>query len=271
MAETNERERTRWNDARWTSLWPKREMLTREVTRYLIEAAALRPGERVLDIGSGGGGTSLAAGNAVFPSGSVVGADISGPLVALAVRRADAAGAVDVRFQVVDVQTAQVPGGPFDVAISQFGVMFFEDPVAAFANIRAQLRPEGRLAFATWQPVEKNRWIAWKAIERWMPEAPPPPPGVPATGPFQLADPAYTVPMLESAGFVDVRGKEYELVVEAPPSSVVDDDEVEARGVPEEHRAEAQAALDAHLAQFAVDGETSRFPIAFQILTARVA
>jgi ubiquinone/menaquinone biosynthesis C-methylase UbiE len=271
MAEMNERERARWNDARWASLWPKREMLTREVTRYLIEAAALQPGEQVLDVGSGGGGTSLAASDAVFPSGSVVGADISGPLVALAVRRADVAGAVDVRFQVVDMQTGQAQGGPFDVAISQFGVMFFEDPVAAFANIRAQLAPTGRLAFATWQPPERNRWLAWKAIEQWIPAPPPPPPGRPATGPFQLADPAYTVPMLEAAGFADVRRVEHELVVDAPPSSVVDDDEVEARGVPEEHHAEAQAALDTYMAQFAVDGETSRFPIAFQILTARVA
>ena len=90
--ETNEAERRRWNDARWTAVWPKRERLTDAVTAYVLDAAALQPGERVLDVGSGGGKTSIAAARAVGPTGAVVGADISTPLRALAERRAVESG-----------------------------------------------------------------------------------------------------------------------------------------------------------------------------------
>ena len=114
-------------------------------------------GERVLDVGCGGGRTSLAAGEAVGMAGYVVGADISEPLRALADRRAQEAGAKNVSFRQVDMQTDTVPGGPFDVALSQFGVMFFDEPVTAFGNIRAHLKPGGRLAFACWQTGERIR------------------------------------------------------------------------------------------------------------------
>ena len=110
--ETNEAERRRWNDARWTEVWPKRERLTDAVTAYVFAAAALQTGERVLDVGSGGGRTSIAAARAVGPTGAVVGADISVPLRALAERRAAESGADNIAFCTVDVQADTVPGGP---------------------------------------------------------------------------------------------------------------------------------------------------------------
>jgi SAM-dependent methyltransferase len=269
MPETNEAERTHWNDARWTAVWPKRERLTTEVTAYVLRAAALQTGERVLDIGCGGGGTSLAAASAVGPDGAVVGADVSVPLLGLAGGRAAAAGVQNVQFHVVDVQLDPVPGAPFDVAISQFGVMFFDEPTVAFANIRAQLVPGGRLAFACWQEPEKNPWLIYSVINEWVPTPPPLAPGKSPTGPFALADPTRTTGILEAAGFADVRRTTYEIAVETSPDTVLDDDQLTVLGVPGANLAEAQARVDAHMAQFALTSELSRFPLAFQVFTAR--
>src|SRR6202042_1616139 len=135
-----------------------------EVTAFLLDAAALQPGEQVLDVGCGGGKTSLAAARGVGPEGAVVGADLSTPLTTLASRRAAEAGVENVTFRVVDMQTDTVPGGPFDVALSQLGVMFFEEPVTAFGNIRSHLKPGGRIVFACWQTMERNPWFFAPAI-----------------------------------------------------------------------------------------------------------
>jgi SAM-dependent methyltransferase len=264
----NEAERQRWNDARWAALWPKRERLTDAVTAYVLAAAALGPGERVLDVGSGGGKTAIAAAQAVGAGGAVVGADISVPLCALAAGRAAEAGVANVTFCTVDVQTDAVPGGPFDAAISQFGVMFFEEPVTGFANIRAHLVPGGRLAFACWQSPEQNPWLFASAIAAFVPPPPPPEPGKSPTGPFALADPERTTGILRAAGFVEIRRTPHEITVEAPRDSVVDDDQLEFMGVPEDQLAAAQAALDAHMRQFVVTPEVSRFPLAFQVFEA---
>ncbi|MEO9175861.1 MAG: methyltransferase domain-containing protein [Gaiellales bacterium] len=268
--ETNEAERTHWNDARWTAVWPKRERLTTEVTVYVLRAAALQPGERVLDIGCGGGGTSLAAAAAVGPDGAVVGADVSVPLLGLAGGRAADAGVRHAQFHVVDMQLDPVPGAPFDVAISQFGVMFFDEPTVAFANIRAQLVPGGRIAFACWQEREKNPWIIYGLVAEFVPPPPPPPPGKSPTGPFSLSDAARTTGILEAAGFVDVRRTTYEISVETPPDTVRDDDQLTVLGVPDGNLAEAQARVDARMAQFVVSPGISRFPLAFQVFEARV-
>jgi SAM-dependent methyltransferase len=135
----NEFERRRWNDESWAALWPRRERLTDKVTEYLLAALALRAGERVLEVGSGGGKAALAAAEAVGGKGAVVGADLSAPLNRLAEQRVSEAGAGNVMFCLADVQTDTVEGGPFDAAMSQFGVMFFDEPIVAFSNIHAHL------------------------------------------------------------------------------------------------------------------------------------
>jgi SAM-dependent methyltransferase len=266
--ETNEAERTRWNDARWTAVWPKRERLTDAVTTYVLDAAALQPGERVLDVGPGGGRTSIAAARGVGPTGAVVGADISTPLRALAERRAVESGAGNITFCTVDVQTDSIPGGPFDAAISQFGVMFFEEPVIGFANIRAHLVPGGRLVFACWQSSQQNPWTFFPAIAEFVPPPPEPAPGKAPTGPFALADPVRTTEILRSAGFVDTKRTPYEITVDAPRDSVVDDDQLEAMGIARDRLAAAKAGVDAYMGQFAVTPEMSRFPLAFQVFEA---
>lgn len=267
--ETNELERRRWNDQQWATLWPKRERLTDRVTAYLMDAAAPAPGEQVLDVGCGGGRTSVAAARLVGADGAVVGADVSAPLLELATRRAGEAGAANLTFAVVDMQTDSVPGAPFDLAMSQFGVMFFDEPETAFANVRAHLKPGGRLAFACWQEAEKNPWFFAPALAELLPPPPQPGPGKSPTGPFALADPERTAGILTSAGFTDVRRTTQELSVETPPDSVVDDAQLTFMGVPPEQLQEIRSAVDAHMQQFLVGPGTARFPLAFQIFQAR--
>jgi SAM-dependent methyltransferase len=268
VVEANELERQRWNDVRWTEVWPKRERLTDAVAAFLLDAAALGAGDRVLDVGCGGGKTSLAAAEAVRGGGMVVGADISGPLVALAGRRAAEAGAANAAFHVADMQTDTVDGAPFDVAISQFGVMFFDEPAAAFANIRSHLRPGGRMAFACWQVAERNPWFFAPAIASLLPPAPAPPEGKSPTGPFVLGDPEHTLALLRSAGFEDVGSTAHDIVVDVPPDSIVDEGQLVFIGIPAERLAEARDAVDRYMQQFVVGPMLLRIPLAFQIVRA---
>jgi SAM-dependent methyltransferase len=264
----NEVERQRWNDDVWTAVWPKRERFTDAVTASVLQAAALQPGERVLDVGSGGGKTSQAAGRLVGPEGAVVGADISVALCELATGRASDAGAANVTFRVVDMQTGALEGEAFDVAMSQFGVMFFDEPATAFANIRAHLKLGGRLVFACWQAIERNPWFFAPALAGLLPTPPPPAAGKSPTGPFQLADRERTSEMLRAAGFADVRSTEHNVDVDVPEDSVVDKAQLAFMGVPPERLEEAMAAVSDYMSQFVVSPTVSRFPLAFQVFEA---
>ena len=132
-----------------------------------------------------------------------MGADLSAPLGALAEQRAREDGADNVEFRRLDMQTDRIPGDPFTVAISQFGVMFFDDPVAAFGNIRAHLAPDGRIAFACWQRLEDNPWHFASAISEFLPSPPPPPrapPPPPPSPPPQRGGPRSTPPPPSAGG-----------------------------------------------------------------------
>lgn len=267
-AEANLGERQRWNNETWVELWPKRERLTSLVTPALLAALALSPGERVLDIGCGGGASTLSAGEIIGSSGRAVGADISQPLVGLARRRADHARAENVSFRVLDVQTAHVGGGPFDAAMSQFGVMFFEDPVAAFTNVRSHLVRGGRLAFACWQEMSANPWFPAVALAGIV--APPlaPAPGGNPTGPFALADPDHVRDLLTEAGFAGVAVAAREITPEVPPDSVIDDAQLVLMGIAEDRMDEARTRVEEHYARFRTETGLWRLPLAYQIVTA---
>src|SRR5579864_7546372 len=105
----NDGERRRWNDERWTTYWPDREELTAPATPMVARHLAPAPGQRVLDIGSGGGRAAIAWARAVGATGRVVGADLSAPLVELATERAAEAGASNVSFVVADAQVDRIP------------------------------------------------------------------------------------------------------------------------------------------------------------------
>ena len=155
----------------------------------MLEAARLQPGERVLDVGCGRGASTVEAAECVAPSGLVVGVDISATMLQAARARSAAAGLHNVELLEADAQVHAFDPGSFDVVISRFGVMFFDDPQAAFANLARALRPGGRLHFVCPQDPLKSEWVAVafgaavKATGR-APEVGQP--GAP--GPFAFAD-----------------------------------------------------------------------------------
>jgi SAM-dependent methyltransferase len=165
--------------------------------------AALQPGERVLDVGCGCGDTTVELARRVAPGGSVLGIDISAPMLARARQHAAAEG-VTARFELADAQTQALPPASVDVLFSRFGVMFFADPVAAFTNLRGALRRGGRLAFVCWQSLPENPWM-FVPLGAALQHLPPPPlPAPDAPGPFALADATRVRAILERAGFRDV-------------------------------------------------------------------
>jgi SAM-dependent methyltransferase len=257
----NDNERQRWNDGRWTETWMAREQLTAVVTSDLLNALELQSGERVVDIGCGGGEQSIAAARRVEP-GPVLGVDLSTALTSIARERALQAVVGNVSFAVADAQTDEL--GAFDVAMSQFGVMFFDAPLTAFANIRASLVVGGRLGFACWQELARNPWHTAPALR---PFVPPPPPGGP--GPFSLGDRAATESMLAAAGFVDVASVDHVREVETPTAALFDPRQLEVAGIAAERIAEARDAVVAHLAPFSSGAGLYRFPIAFRVVTCR--
>jgi SAM-dependent methyltransferase len=191
-----------WNDAAGQTWAEMQEGLDRQLAplgRAALTALAPRRGERILDIGCGAGQTTLELAAAVGPEGSVVGVDISRPLLDVARRRPAPLG---VNFLEADAQTHAFPPGGFDAAFSRFGVMFFADPAAAFANIRRALRPGGRLAFICWRPLPLNAimTVPMAAAAQHLPE-PPPTADPAAPGPFALADPDRVRTILGEAGF----------------------------------------------------------------------
>jgi SAM-dependent methyltransferase len=234
----------------------------------LLEHLQLKPGERVLDIGSGAGITTIAASSLVGETGEVIGADISAPLVSYSTQRAADEAILNVRFVVADVQEEQIPGAPFDVALSQFGVMFFESPQTAFGNIRRQLREGGRLGFACWQVAENNKWHLSRALGPFLPPAPPPAPGTSAVGPFSLGDPEHTKGILAEAGFHDIAHTPLDLVANVGSDAIVDEDQLVFLGVAEDRLPAAREAVAAHLAQFERPDGRYDAPLAVQIFIA---
>jgi SAM-dependent methyltransferase len=266
----NQAQRRNWNsDARITA-WLRREPLTATVTATLLPHAALVSGERVLDVGCGGGRTTIGAARRIGTEGEALGADISAPLAQLARHRAERGGVTNARFALADMQTTRLDEAPFDVAVSQFGVMFFDESVTAFANIRAHLRRGGRLAFACWQAESDNPWYPNAAIRPFVPPTPEPGPGKNATGPFTLADPRYTTGVLAAAGWTAIERMPYRQTVPVE-REVLEHDRAYLRflGVPEDRLAEAEAAGERHLAGLRRDDGRYDAPLAFQIITAR--
>lgn len=270
----NEAEIRRWNDQRWTDAWPDRERLTESVTPYLLEAAGPQPGQRVCDIGCGGGGLTIALGRAVGPEGEAVGYDFSSALLDLARLRVRECGADNVRFVEADVQAVQGVEAPFDLALSQFGVMFFDEPTAAFVAINRHIVPGGRFVFACWQGAEQNPWHVGTALRRLVPPPRIPEAGKSPVGPFALGDDEYVREMLEAAGYVSVRSTAYHTTVRAPASAVVGGDLLSLMGVPPGREDEAVDIVAAHVAQFAVGvdggaGDLYDYPLAFRVYEAR--
>ena len=196
-----------WNKQagpKWVAEGAQMDTLLAPLGLAAIERAAPRAGERVIDVGCGLGQTSLQLAARVGPTGSVLGVDISTPMLERARERARAERVTQVRFENADAQTYSFPPASFDLVFSRFGVMFFADPVAAFANLARALRPGGRVTFVCWQAFAQNPWMRdpLGALAKHVPMPPPAAPDAP--GPFAFADAARVRGILERAGFADV-------------------------------------------------------------------
>ena len=197
----------------WSELaptWLELEDQMEEVGGFPGELAMdrleLLPGQRVVDLGCGSGRTMLELAGGVGPGGEVTGVDISAEMLARGRERAARLGVGNVKFLHADAQVHDFGEDRFDAAYSRFGVMFFTDPVAAFANVRRALRPGGALSFVCWRGVFDNEWmlIPGAAVAE-VTGSLPPMPGPDELGPFSLADPARVRAVLGAADSARLR------------------------------------------------------------------
>ncbi len=194
-----------WNGPvglRWLAYNDWLDERTAAYGRAAFAAAAPQPGESVLDIGCGAGATSFELARAVGASGSVAGVDVSAPLLGRARERAAAQG-MNVEFREADASRPGFAAHSFDLLYSRFGVMFFDDPTAAFAELRKTLKPGGRLAFACWQGPQLNDWyeLPLAAIADLVERTPV---DTRQPGPFALSDADRVREVLGEAGFAQI-------------------------------------------------------------------
>jgi SAM-dependent methyltransferase len=187
------------NGQRWTDRQAEQDVLLAPVTQALIDRAVPRAGERIIDVGCGCGGTSMALASRVAPTGFVLGVDISGPMLARA--RQLAPKGLPVDFVLADATVYPFDPEHFDLLVSRFGVMFFAEPAVSFSNLRRALRPSGRMAFACWREPRENPWMMapLQAIYQHVPKLPPQGPEDP--GPFAFASEERVHRILGEAGF----------------------------------------------------------------------
>jgi SAM-dependent methyltransferase len=175
-------------------------------TPALLRAAALAPGHHVLDVGCGTGLITRTAARIVTASGHAHGVDLSSPMLELARQRAADEHLTNVSFTQADAQVHSFES-TVDVIVSRHGAMFFDDPVAAFANLADALRPGGRIVLLVWQAFERNPFLhrILGALTPGRDTARPPADGRPS--PLSFADPDRAEAVLAAAGFgaVDVQ------------------------------------------------------------------
>ena len=270
-----------WNGAngqRWTDRQAEQDVLLTPVSKALIDRAAPKAGDRIIDVGCGCGSTSIAFAEKVGPNGFVLGVDISGPMLARARQLAPTALPVD--FVQADATVYPFDPQNFDLLVSRFGVMFFAEPAVSFANLRNALRPSGRLTFACWREPRENPWMMapLQAVYQHVPKMPSPGPDDP--GPFAFASEERVHRILSEAGFKDVAmepvglsfdiaiGRGLEAAVQAalqigPSSRALD-------GHPPETRAAAAQSVREVLTPF-VRGDSVALPGSIWIVTARAS
>jgi ubiquinone/menaquinone biosynthesis C-methylase UbiE len=193
---------------RWRNNYEIFEGMLTDVGAALIEHADLKAGEKVVEIGFGGGATSLEIANRIGADGTLVGVDISAELALLATERASEAGFANARFVNTDASTVSLPEAPFDVIMSRFGIMFFMEPYDAFRNLHGLVRPGGRAVFAVWAPAEGNEWLTnLRSVMGRYVDLPPIEPRTP--GPQALSDFSYVEDLLGKAGFTAISKQEW--------------------------------------------------------------
>lgn len=201
----NQQQSEAWNGAESAHYVDHADRYDRQLAPFadaLLERVQLEPHHSVLDVGCGSGATTLTAARV---ASTALGADLSKPLLEVAAGRARSASADNAEFVVADAQTYPFAESAFDLIISQFGVIFFDDPVSAFANLRRSLAPGGRTAFVCWQGLEANEWVSVVGREVAKQVALPDLGGQ-AGGPgmFSLKDPDEAAALLDAAGLTQI-------------------------------------------------------------------
>ncbi|WP_299075487.1 class I SAM-dependent methyltransferase [uncultured Ruegeria sp.] len=209
MQIANEDQAEYWSNspsgAKWLTYEDQLDHMMAPVIDLILKHADLNKGMRVLDIGCGTGVSSLAAARQVGADGHILGADISQPFLDRAAQRAKESGLGNVDFQRADAQVIQFPEAGRDAAISRFGVMFFDDSIAAFKNIARALAPNGQMTFAAWGPLADNPWFRIPHIAATNRLGHPPKVDRYAPGPLAFHDLDHVTGMMAEAGLKDVR------------------------------------------------------------------
>jgi len=217
QAHPNRDQAALWNDASgrtWVEMQGVLDGMLAPFGERLLEAGFPGEGLSVLDIGCGAGATTLAMARRLGPDGHCLGVDISEPLVAAAKARAEAEDLGSAAFVQADAQTFHFDPGQFDAVISRFGVMFFDDPEAAFANIHRACRPGAKLAFLAWRSPAENPFMttAARAAAPFLPPMPTPQPNAP--GQFGFADGERVRRILAAGGWADVDVRPVDIATE---------------------------------------------------------
>jgi SAM-dependent methyltransferase len=218
MPSDNAEQIAEWNGAlgqRWAAM---RQEIDRVVTPFgaaALKAAAPQPGERVIDVGCGCGETSIEIARLVGPAGSVLGIDVSQPMLAVARSHGQSA---NLSFQEADASGSPLPAG-VDLLFSRFGVMFFSEPSAAFSHLRKSLRAGGRCVFVCWRTPRDNAWAMTPlAAARQALDITPPQSDPNAPGPFAFADEERLRNILSAAGFGNIELQRFDAAIFLGPT-----------------------------------------------------
>jgi SAM-dependent methyltransferase len=262
----------------WVARQEHTDITLTPVIEALLAFAAPRTGERVVDIGCGCGAPTLEFARAVGPSGHVAGLDISGPMLAEGERRASAAAINNIDWRQVDPATAELD--EYDLLVSAFGVMFFGDRIAAFANMRRGATEDARMALVCWRSLAENPWmeVPMKAVAQHLPPRPKQVPNAP--GMFAFADPEHVAKVVTTAGWTPPRFEKLDMDLDIAAGrgleeAVVQSTEIGAvnswlRNQPADVVAAATASLRESLAPYA-DGVSVRLPGAMWLISSAPA
>jgi SAM-dependent methyltransferase len=266
-----------WNGASgdaWVGMQGVLDVMLAPFESVLIEHGVHEGTGRVLDVGCGAGATTLSAARRLGPGGSCLGVDLSSALIDVARERARRERVDNARFVHADAQTHAFEPHAFDAVISRFGVMFFDDPVAAFANIRRAARGDAELAVVTWRGPAENPFMttAARAAAPFLPSLPTPDPNAP--GQFGLSDPDRVRRILDASRWNRVDISPIDLPVSIPERDLRDyvtrlgPVGHALREADDDTRVRASAAVRAAFDSFVRDG-AARFDAACWLVRAR--
>ena len=247
-----------------------------DATAWMLRAAGLQPGRRVLELACGAGRVGLQAASRVGPDGTVLCSDFSQAMVDAVAERVERLGVPNVETRLLDAHQLDLPDDDFDVVLCRFGYMLMADPLQALRESARVLRPDGRLALIVWGTAEENPWLSL-VIDALIDHlnAPPPEPGTP--GPFSLGEPERLRGLLEEAGWggVEIESIETEQTYDSVPGWWEELLEVSGplaamlKALPDEDRESIRARVLAAGETFAAADGTARFPATVIGATAR--